>query len=643
LMSGRPSLVVGVMPPTFRLWFPPDAAVPEDLQAWVPSGPRPQAEPRGQQYLRVIGRVKPGVSMTAAVQQIAAVGQDIVRESPNSYSPGYTFFSVPMADDSVRAIRPALLSLLAAVSLLMVIACVNVAALLTVRAAARRQEAAVRIALGASRSRLLRQFLAEGLLLAGLGGLAGVVMARVGLAGLLALAPQTLSRVALARVDGFVLLLALAVAAVWGVLFSLAPMVEVLSPRLADAIGSGSRAASSLLGQRVRRTLVVAQVAFGVVLLVGATLLARGFERVLRIDTGFSSDQILTFRIAPSAQRLQGPAGVNTFHRELADELRALPGVSSVGAISHLPYDNLPNWGTPYLPEGVTDERQAGLADARNVAPGFFETVGARLIAGRTFTEDDTFQHPELVIVVDDVFARRIFPGQDPIGRIVKIDANLSGNPVAPARIIGIVGHLRHRALTEPGREQIFVSSRQIFRNPVAYVIRASGDLAALTTPIREAVKARDAMLPVYDIRPLDTYLESARAASRFTMTVAAVFAGVALVLAAVGVYGVVAYAAGLRRREFGIRLALGARARQIAWLVVGEGGRLTVAGLLLGLLGATASSRLLESQLYEIGPLDPLSYAIAAVVLACAALVACGLPATRAASTAPMVVLKDE
>jgi predicted permease len=641
-MNDRPALVVGVMPADFALLFPPDSAIPPDLQAWAPGGARPQSEPRGQQYLRVVGRLRPGVSAAAAEQEIAAIGADIVRTWPTTYSPGYRFYSVPMAADSLRTVRSPLLAIFAGVAILLVIATVNVAGLIIVRTTGRRRDAAVRIALGAARGRLFRQYLVEGLMLACAGGVVGVVLAQLGLRLLVGIAPQNLLRIGGARIDLFVLAFGLAIVFVWALLFSIVPIPETSRVPVGGALQQAGRV-GLVQHQRTRRVLVVAQVALGVVLLVAAALLARTFDRLLRIDTGFSSDRILTFRIAVPGSRYPSRQAQVVFSRQVHQALAALPGVESVGAISHLPYDTLPNWGTPYLPEGETDPSRAGLADARNVAPGFFETVRARLVAGRWFTEADDGSQKEVAVIVDDLFAARVWPGQSPIGKALLIDASLGGVPNAPARVIGVVGHLRHRSLTEAGREQIFVSSRQVLRNPVAFVVRTSTDLDAVAGSIRGAIGGLDPRLPVYDLRPLDDYLGGARAASRFTLMLAALFAIVAVVLAAIGVYGVIAYSASARRREFGVRLALGAQRRQIGQLVLGEGLRLSAAGLTIGLVLALGAAQLLRTELYEVTPRDPIAYATAAMALCGAALLACWLPVRRATSADPQEVLRDE
>ena len=390
-MNDRPAIVVGVMPADFVLWFPSDSAIPSDLQAWVPGSARLPQDPRGQQYLRVVGRLRAGVTTAEAQQEIAAIGAQIVRQWPTNYTPHYRFYSVPMQADTVQSVKPALLVVFAGAGILLLIACVNVAGLLIVRAASRRRDAAVRLALGAGRARLFRQYLVEGLLLAGIGGLVGIALSRAGLQFLVSLAPQRLARIGDAQIDSAVLAFAAVLVCGWAILFSLAPLSEVLRMRLTTALQQAGRAAGIVLQQRSRRVLVVAQIALGVLLLVGAALLGRAFDRLMRIDVGFSSERVITFRVAVPASRYRSLDAQNTFHRRMLESLAGLPGVSSVGAVSHLPYDNLPNWGTPYLPDGENNPARAGLADARNVAPGFFrnrarETRSWTLFHGRRRT-----------------------------------------------------------------------------------------------------------------------------------------------------------------------------------------------------------------------------------------------------------------
>jgi len=409
-----------------------------------------------------------------------------------------------------------------------------------------------------------------------------------------------------------------------------------------DALQRDARGSAAGVPQRTRAILVTVQIALGLVLLVAAGLLAKAFHQLMRVDPGFKAESVMTFRVSIPFSRYPSPSAQNAFNRRIDVALRALPGVTAVGAISHLPYDNLPNWAIPYTREGETDPSRQGLADARTVAPGFFETVQARLIAGRLFAEDDAAPARELPVIVDDIMAARMWPNGDAIGRTFLIDPGGSGR-FSTARVIGVIGHLRHRSLTNTGREQAFLPALLYPRNPIAYVVRASGDPNALASPIRAAVRGLDPALPVYDMKPLADYVVAARAASRFTLTLAAVFAGIAVLLSVVGVYGVIAYAVNRRRREFGIRLALGAGRGTLVGLVLREGAIVTASGLALGLMGAALAAGWLRSELYATTPYDVTVYAAAAAVLATAAMAATVAPARRASGTRILRVLRED
>lgn len=642
LVDDHPATVVGVMPKSFRLLLPPDASVPDDLQAWRPFPSDVTRGPRGQQFLRVVGRMRAGVTLAEARADITGVADRISREFAEYGAAGRLFTTVELQQDDVRELRPALLALFAGVAILLVIACVNVASLLIARAAARTKETALRLALGAGRERLLRQCLVEGLVLACLGALAGLPAGYAVLRGLLALRPQSLSRIELSRFDPPVLLFTLGTAVACGLLFSLAPLVEVLRADLGPSLQRQGRSAPGPIRYRARAALVVVQISLSVVLLVGAGLLVRAFFRVQQVDPGFRADRMLTFRVAVPFQRYRPPAAFNTFSRELQRALGAIPGVTGVGAISHLPYDDLPNWGGGYVLETAIDRSSAPNADYRAVTPGLFETLGVRLVEGRLFTEADAnFDNP--VMIVDERLARRVWPGRSALDQTLLVDPASDGAPTRKATVVGVVTHLRLRSLVADLTEQIFFPERLALRNPMAYVVRADRDPASLTADVRRAIASLDPRLPIYDVRPLDTYVEGARATRRFTMQLAAAFGAVALILACVGVYGVLAYSVARRRHEFGVRLALGAGPGRVVREVMREGLMLALAGSLAGVAAALATSRLLETQLYGVRPHDPISYGLTVVLLGVAAAVACWIPARRATTVSPTEALRAE
>ena len=640
-LNGRPTTVVGVMPRGFRLLLPPDASVPDDLQAWQLLNASFTRWPRGQQFLRVVGRMKEGVRLEAAQQEIAAIGRQVGREFAEYGSAGATFYAVGLQDDGVREVRPALLALFGGVGLLLLIACVNVAGLLVTRAASRSHETAMRMALGASRGRLFRQCLVEGTVLALLGGVAALIVAQVTLQGLLAIRPAPLARIDAAAVDWQVLGFAAGVALLWGLVLSLAPLAELLRTDLVAALQRGERRGSASIQYRTRAALVVAQIALGIVLLVGSALLVRGFMRLQQVDAGFRSGEVLTFRISLAGPRYRSPEAAVAFATALRGKLAALPGVAHTGAISHLPYDELPNWGGPYLPEGKGDPAEARVADTRSVMPGYFEAVGATLIGGRFFTDADA-RTSEPVAIVDQRLAERTWPGEEAVGKRILADPFTSGVPNQWVKIVGIVKHIRHRRPTEETSEQIYFPWPQAFRNPMAYVVRASGHPASLVPAVRTAVREIDPRLPLAAVRPLDDYVSDARATRRFTAVLAVAFALSALLLSCVGVYGVTSYAVALRRQEFGVRVALGARSREVMRLVLREGATLACAGCALGLAGGAAAAMLLRTQLFGVTPADPVSYAVAVPVLVVAALAACWVPARKAMRISPLEALRS-
>jgi predicted permease len=586
--------------------------------------------------------MKPGVRLSEAQQEIVSIASQVGREHADYGRSGLTLYAVGLHADAVREVRPTLLALFAGVGILLVIGCVNVAGLLVARAAARGRETAVRVALGAGAGRLFRQYAVEGLVLGLLGGIAGVVIGRATLAILIALRPAALSRIETASIDPTVMAFTAGLALTWGFLLSLAPLAELRRTELSGMLQRGDRTGATGLQYRRRAVLVVCQLGLSVVLLVGAGLLTRTFVHLLNVNPGFSADKVLTFRLSLAGPRFRSLESLNAFSTELRSRLAALPGVTGIGAISHLPYDDLPNWGTPYLRDGDTDIENAGTADTRAITAGFFETVGARLVEGRFVTEaDDETSLP--VTIVDERLAERMWPGESALGKRLTCDPFTTGKPSVKVTVVGVVRHLRHRRPTDAVREQLYFPVKQAPRNPMAYVVRSAVDAAALTPQIRQTLAQLDLRNPIYDARPLSAYVSSARAARRFTMILATAFAGVALVLAGIGVYGVTAYAVALRGREFGVRLALGASRRQVVRLVMRESLRLWVAGVLLGFVGAAIAAGLLRTQLFSVTPADPVSYALAVPTLAIAVALATWLPARRATRVNPLDALRVE
>ena len=633
LVNDEPTTVIGVMPQRFRLLLPSDSSVPDRLQVWQPFWNELEQEPRGNLFLRVIGRMRAGVTVHQARADVDSIATRITRELGISRA----FTTVALQTDAVREIRGPLLVLFVGVAILLMIACVNVASLLIARAAARSRETALRLALGASRMRLMRQSLVEGLVLTLAGAAAGALVGYVALRALLGLAPESLSRIQASRMDLTVLGFTLAISVMWGLLFSLAPTTGLLPlsrglphPRSLDRHTSGGM-------YRTRATLVVVQIALSVVLLISAGLLARTFVEVQRVDTGFRTDRHLTFRVALSGSRYGTADAVLAAAGELQRRLAAIRGVTGAGAISHLPYDDLPNWGLMYSLESTPD-RAAAKADARAISTGLFEALGVRLVEGRFFTDHES--PTRLVAIVDEMLARQLWPGRSAIGQRFLLG---QASPDRPVSVVGVIRHLRLRSLVEDLTPQIFLPYRLWQRTPMAYVVGTDGDPSALARDVRAAVAAVDPQLPIYDLRPIETYVDSARSSRRFTMLLAAAFAASALVLTCIGVYGVLAYSVAVRRREFGVRRALGADTAQVMREVLREGLGLAVAGSAAGVAGAAIAAGLLQNQLYGVDARDPSTYLVTLAIILSAAGLACWIPAQRASTINPMDAIRTE
>lgn len=635
LVNGKSTEIVGVMPEDFRLLLPADAGVPDDLEAYLPfNGPVTATRARTPRYLRVIGRMKPGIPFSQANDEMAKIAQSVAREYTQYGATTRIFTLGALHAEGTENIRAGLLALLAGVALLLLTACLNVGSLLIARAAARTKETALRLAIGANYGQIIRQCLVEGLILALIGGVVGVIFGEISLRGLVALR-SGMTRVGSAEIDTTVLLFTSGVALFWGVLFSFAPMIEVLRT---DTIGGllGHTKRIGPIRQRTRSVLVVFQIAFGVVLLVGAGLMIRTFISLRQVDAGYKTDQILSFRV--NAPGYDSGEALNDFHRRLQVELAALPGVTGVGSVSHAPFDNIPNWGGPYYLTADADP-MAPFADFRAVSPGYLEVIGAQLIEGRFFTEADG-PTSQGVAIVDDVIAKRSWPGDTAVGKRISVDPEFFGRRWAT--VVGVVRHMRVRSLVEDLSPQIYFPIRQSTR-PTTYAVKTSGDPAALAGITRDVIRKLNPNAPIYDLRLMEDYLVVARSVQRFTMVLAAAFAGIALALAFVGVFGLVSYSVNSRRYEFGVRLALGARSIQIVNLVMRQAVLLVSAGVAIGIGGAVLVGRLLQAQLFGVTPLDIPTYLVAVAVIAGAGFLVSWFPARRASLSSPLDVIRAE
>jgi predicted permease len=641
--EGRSATVAGVMPRGFHLAFPPDANVPADIQAWVPFTDDIYRAPRDMYYLRLLGRLKAGVGLDQAQADAARIAGQLRSEFAEFARDGLELEVVPLRRDAVRNARSPLLALLAGVGLLLLIACVNVANLLLARHGHRRKEIAIRAALGAGRGRLGRQLVAESLLLAGLGGLLGLGVGQWGLELLIRLRPAGLGLPDDVHVNLPVLGVVLAISVLTGVLFGLVPGLVSAKVDLKQALQESSRRSTAAGKARLRAALVVSEVALGFILLVGAGLMIRTLMALSHVDPGFHSAGVLTFEVNLPRVRYPGDAERRTFARAFSAQLAELPGVESEGAISHLPLDDFPNWYSPYAPAGVREAQSRGLlADHRTATAGYMRAMGAELVAGRLFDERDD-ERGQSVVIVDDLLAERSWPGESALGKRIHHEYYRDGSfPTRDAVVVGVIRHMRHHALQLQLREQIYIPYPQSPRPHLSFAVRTAGDPVALVAGVRGALRALDKDLALSKVRPMSWYVDRATLDCRFTTVLASVFGATAVVLALVGLFGLVSYSVGQREQEIGVRMALGARPADVLTMVVREGVALTAVGLGLGVACALYVTRFVQSQLYGVSHLDPATYLAAVVVLTLFAGLASWIPARRAARTSPVESLRS-
>jgi predicted permease len=641
--GGGTYTVVGVLPAAFRLVLPQDAGVATDPDVYVPFAGNLAAAPRTLYYLRTVGRMRPGATLDEAREEIGAIGEQIQSEFSEYAATGRAFNVVSLKGDAVGRARPVILALLAGTGILLLITCANVANLLLARAAQREEEILLRTALGASRRQLTLQLLTESLVLATVGGLGGLALGVLGLEPLIALAPGSLPRPEAIAADPLVLLLAFGTSLVCGILFGLAPVAATRRREVATALRSTSRAVGGS-GQRGRNLLVVVELALAFVLSVGATLCFHTLKRLERVDMGFETEGVLTMELTLPRQRYGTGVELGNFTRELERRLQGIGGVVAAGAINQLPLSDLPNWSSPYrLRSAEKSEGETNEADGRVVTPGYFAAVRAKLVDGRWFDAEDDHDNRH-VVIVDELLAARAWPGARAVGQELQVQVSKeTGFVTVWAEVVGVVKHMRHHDPRFEIREQFFVPFAQGARNQMGLAVRSEGVPGAILAPVRRELAALDKDLAISRVRPLEDYARDARSVQRFTMFLAAGFAVMALVLGALGVYGVISYAVSCRRREIGLRLALGSTSSGIARWVLGRGAILVLAGVLLGFAGALASGRLLTGLLFGVEPGDPGTLLLVPLVLSSVAIAASWLPARRAMRTDPAVVLRQE
>ena len=629
--------VVGVVPPQM--------SSPSGVDVWVPIMRRAAGawdDRENHPGLYGWGRLKNGVSVEQARGQMRAIAASLEKKFPaTNTSVGATV--TPLLENQVGSYRKNLTLLLGAVALILLIACANLANLLAVRGAARAREFAVRAALGASRGQIVRQLLAESFLLALLGGLGGFLIAFWGRDAIIALSPPGIPRLENVTLDGWVLVFTLGLALCTNFLFGLWPARMAAKTDTQLALDAGARGSSdSLAAQRTRNLLVVAEIALTLILLAAAGLVLKSFARAQALSLGFEPRQLLTARLDLPFRVYSSKEKVVQFSDKLLERVRALPGVVDAALSSNPPM--LAGWQTDILREGAPKPLpgQAISADTEIVRGNYFATLKGTLLRGRVFDQRDAGTSP-LVTIIDQSLADRFFPNENPIGQRMQIDPDDSGTGRL-FEIIGVVARMKMRGFDQiSSLPLVYFSQSQVERTNYVLMVRTQGAPAALEKSIRDAVAAVDPTQPVFDVSPMLDRVQQTWAGPRFVSFLLLVFAGLALLLSIVGLYGVLSYSALRRLREIGIRLALGAQRSDIRALILGQGARLLACGLTIGLVGLIAVSRVLRSFLFEVNAIDLPIYLGVSLVLALAALVACWLPARRAARVDPMITLRSE
>jgi putative ABC transport system permease protein len=635
-VDGVPYDVIGIAPPDVTFPGTPDLWRPLIFTARHLSDAQ-----RGAQWVGVVGRLKPGVELGPANAAIAVVADRLAKEFPR-VNDGRRVLATPLQERIVRDIRPALLVLLGAVSLVLLIACVNVANLLLARAGARAREVAVRAAVGAGRGRLIRQFLAESLALGGVGAAAGLLVAWAATRALVALGPASIPRLADVAIDGRVLAFAIALAVATSVLFGLVPALATSAASFSRAI-AGGRGSVGPSGTRTRKTLVAAEMALAVVLLVGAGLLIRSYQRLSGVDPGFAADHLLTFHISLPEAKYTTTASVLETVTRYVQRLAAAPGVERAAAVFGLPLDSDFSASTSFTRAGEADTADAPSAGLRVVSPDYFATLKIPLRAGRLFDARDDGAGAEVTLINEET-ARRFWPNQNPVGQQINVAVRLvSGVRSGPKTIVGVVGDVKYRGLDITSPPEIYLPYAQHPVDSLTIALRTRGDPLALAPTARGELAAIDRELAIDAVHTMEDLVGRSIAERRFTMLLLAAFATVAMLLAAVGVYGVLAYLVTQRTQEVGVRLAMGASPADVVRLFVREGAIVSLVGVVLGLATAIAAARALTSLVFGVTTTDPLTFAGVAATLALVALLASYLPARRAARVEPMTALRTD
>jgi predicted permease len=648
LLDGWGSLVIGVLPRDFRIYLPPDAGMPSNIDAWGILPSNIGDFERQAAWLTVVTRLKDGVTLAQAQDEMDRLAARLREVHQFHKTQDLQIVVAGMHHDVVEHVRPALVALLGAVGFVLLIACANIANLLLVRASERGREIAVRAALGSGRGRMVAQMLTESLVLAAAGTVLGLVLAWQGIRVIKALSPANLPRIESVSLDGRAFAFAAAVAVVAAILFGLAPALRAVRGNLADGLRDRGTDTGGARGNKLRTVLVVSEVTLSLVLLIGAGLMVRSFAAIQKVNPGFDAKNVVTFNAPiPFLKYLTSQLRA-TFINQLGDRLATIPGVESVGGVTPLPLAGGEQYSVgSYGKIGDSDDAfRTNKADFRAVLPGYFETMKIALVSGRTFVRSDNEAQALDVAMVDAKFAARVFGKENPLGAQVLVEhfnEQTFTLERLPVTIVGVVANVRSTSLAAEGRETIYVP--YVFQAflPITFVVRTAADPASLISRIRTEVGAMDKDVPVADLSTLGSWVTEAMAPTRFLLALSGTFAGLALVLAAIGLYGVVSFSARQRTREIGVRVALGATDRDVRRLILGQGMIVAAVGIVLGLGASMALTRVVSSYLVGVSATDPVTFVGVPLVLLGVAALASYLPARRATAIEPVQALRDE
>jgi putative ABC transport system permease protein len=642
-LSGIKFTVIGVMPANFQFHIKQRSGTGRPAELWtiLPMTVAPGANERGR-FLSVVGKLKDGVTVDHAGAELRTIEARLSDEVPQ-FNKNYSAEVLPLREQFFGNVRRPLWLMLGAVGFVLLIACANVANLLLSLATSREKEIAVRAALGARRTRIVRQLLTESLLLALLGSALGLGFAWLGIKALMLISPKDLVNFQSVSMNMTVLLWTLGVSILTGIIFGLAPAVHISRLNLNDSLKDGGKSESGQASgsRRLRSALVVSEIALAVVLLASAGLLIRSFIRLQQVDRGFNTDNILTMVIRLPDAKYPQDAQVVAFFNQALEKVRQLPTVRSVGMVNHLPlYGGLgSNTGFKVIGRPAPPPGQGPSTDVRVVDSDYFETMGVPLLRGRNFTADE-LREPRQKILINEVLARTYFASEDPIGQ--RLDVGMFEKPT-PAEIIGVVGNVRYDSLVDESPPAVYFPHPDLAYSFMTLVVRTDGEPAAIAPAIQREIRTLDPNQPVSDVRTMNQVMSEWVSRSRFNTLLLGLFAGLATLLSAVGIFGVMNYSVALRTRELGLRLAVGAQPRQVLLLVLKQGLLMTLAGVVMGLAAAFALTRLLSGLLFGVAAVDVTTFATISLLLIVVSLLACYLPARRAMRIDPLEALRYE